>query len=864
LERIGNSDSLKSILPGTSGQERVDLLNKIAYSVYITNPEETYRFAQQALELSDSLDYDQGKAVVLWLLSYREKSPDERLKVLYKAKKYLDDSTYWVVKYRIYSYIADYYSRTGITDSAITYFQKTGSAILLPDGFVTFMIFSNNKIDFYKKIGDFKNEKKTLKDLFNVIIKYGCPVSKKKYFLLAGKLGGYYTRHGYYKLAIETDKRILDSIDKFNFDAYISTFFKAKFLGGMARAYNHWGKYDSALIFHDSSILKFVSGERLYLEKVRKNDKRKVIMDWTINLANQIEGKAIVQMQLGMYDSSRLNFSRSMKIRKKKNDKLGVAMCLDGLGELCQVQGNYPKALEQLDEAIEIKRVYREEFNRGRKTLKESINRMIDESISISYFNKGKLFYDWGKYDMALEEFNKSLELCRAIEYVWGEATALLGVGDIFLKEDSIVQAKESYKKAYGIFIKTDNLPGKAQALAKLGGWFSHAGDTEQALEYYHKALSTFEDIGLQQEMAETYSMTAALHFMRKEYGEAISEYEKSVKIATPLKLTKYLMSSHKGLSDIYSRLGMTGKAFDHYKKYIAARDTLFTLEANKQIANLEAINSAEKKESELKVLKSENELKEYKLERSRYLLISVGGLAILLIILAVLYFRQEKLKVSQQNLTLEKKLLRTQMNPHFIFNALTNIQSFMFLNKPQDASRYLTTFAALIRNILENSKTNNVTLDKEIVTISNYMKLQKLRLGNKLDYSLYVDESIDTESILIPPMLAQPFIENAIEHGVMHKADNGKVDIKFTKNSNNYLTLVITDNGVGREKAAEIEKNMGKVHVSMATSITWDRLRVINKKKKGNITLDIIDLKDENDNPTGTKVVISIPVIYS
>jgi LytS/YehU family sensor histidine kinase len=143
-------------------------------------------------------------------------------------------------------------------------------------------------------------------------------------------------------------------------------------------------------------------------------------------------------------------------------------------------------------------------------------------------------------------------------------------------------------------------------------------------------------------------------------------------------------------------------------------------------------------------------------------------------------------------------------------------------------------------------------------------MKLQKLRLGNKLDYSLYVDESIDTESILIPPMLAQPFIENAIEHGVMHKADNGKVDIKFTKNSNNYLTLVITDNGVGREKAAEIEKNMGKVHVSMATSITWDRLRVINKKKKGNITLDIIDLKDENDNPTGTKVVISIPVIYS
>ncbi len=115
-------------------------------------------------------------------------------------------------------------------------------------------------------------------------------------------------------------------------------------------------------------------------------------------------------------------------------------------------------------------------------------------------------------------------------------------------------------------------------------------------------------------------------------------------------------------------------------------------------------------------------------------------------------------------------------MNPHFIFNALTNIQSFMYLNKPVDAATYLTTFAGLMRNILDNSKKNSIPLDKEITTISNYLKLQKLRMGNKLDYTIELDESIVPERCQIPPMLAQPFIENAIEHGIIHKKEGGHI----------------------------------------------------------------------------------------
>ncbi len=862
--RIENPDSLKSILPETSGQERVDLLNKIAHSVHLKNPDETYQLAGEVLKLSDSLGYSQGKAVALWLLSYEKQNDADKLKIFYQAKKYLNDSTYWVVKYKILYAIADMYVRAKEYDSAYKYYKKVNTEINSPEGFYKRVVVHSRAAAVYKGIGNYKREEEFLIMLHNAFLNEYSPLINKKFLTYPGKLGSYYTKHGYYSLAVEANKKILDNIDIFQLKDDYRDYIEAKYFGQIARAYSHWGKYDSAINYHNRAIIKFTLSQKRYNESL-KTDKEFEYKDWEINIANQLEGKAIVQMNLGIYDRSRVNFNRSLEMRKEKKDEFGIAMCLDGLGELCQVQGKYPKALEQLDEAIERKMSYREDFNltNPRVSSQISVNKMIDESISISFFNRGKLFYDWGKNELAIEQFDKAIKLCREIGYVRGEAQALMAVGDIFLKQDSVEAAKINYIKAYDIFDKTDNLPEKAQAQAKLGDYYSYNGDVSEAQKHYHLALSIFDKLGLQRDLAKVYSKTAQLHFQKKEYDEAINEYQLSIRIATPLELQKVLMDSHKGLSDVYTALGKTDFAFEHYRKYVAARDSLFTLESNKQIANLEAVHEAEKKEQEIEMLKNENELNQYKLERSQYVYISIGGLALLLIISTILYYRQEKLKASKQNITLEQKLLRTQMNPHFIFNALTNIQSFMYLNKPVDAATYLTTFAGLMRNILDNSKKNSIPLDKEITTISNYLKLQKLRMGNKLDYTIELDESIVPERCQIPPMLAQPFIENAIEHGIIHKKEGGHIKIKFSL-SDDLLLFEVTDDGVGREKAAELEKGKVKVHVSMATTITKDRLKIINKKIKSKITLNIIDLKDENNNPAGTKVVITIPKKYS
>jgi sensor histidine kinase YesM len=193
-------------------------------------------------------------------------------------------------------------------------------------------------------------------------------------------------------------------------------------------------------------------------------------------------------------------------------------------------------------------------------------------------------------------------------------------------------------------------------------------------------------------------------------------------------------------------------------------------------------------------------------------------------------------------------------MNPHFIFNTLASIQTFILQEDPEKASRYLAKFSKLVRNILDNSAEEYVTLSQEISTVESYLELQKLRYAGKFDYSLHMDEEIDTEEIYVPPMLCQPFIENALEHGIKHKMEPGRIDIDMSLQEGD-LVIQITDDGVGRERAKEIEAALQSNHRSMSTSITTDRLKIINKKTGKRIHFEIADLKDIDGKATGTRV---------
>jgi len=216
-------------------------------------------------------------------------------------------------------------------------------------------------------------------------------------------------------------------------------------------------------------------------------------------------------------------------------------------------------------------------------------------------------------------------------------------------------------------------------------------------------------------------------------------------------------------------------------------------------------------------------------------------------------------LEIEKQVFDLEQKALRLQMNPHFIFNSLNSIQCFIINNDSDKATLYLAKFAQLMRLILSNSRESFVPVKDEMKALVYYMDIEKLRFDNKFDYKIIIDPEIDEDFIGIPPMIIQPYVENAILHGIIHKHDRGNIFISLTLQLETILCIV-EDNGVGREKAMEIKNQSGLEHKSRGMIITKDRLEILNKQLKGHISVNVIDLVDNNENPKGTKVEIIIP----
>jgi ligand-binding sensor domain-containing protein len=205
-------------------------------------------------------------------------------------------------------------------------------------------------------------------------------------------------------------------------------------------------------------------------------------------------------------------------------------------------------------------------------------------------------------------------------------------------------------------------------------------------------------------------------------------------------------------------------------------------------------------------------------------------------------------------------KALRSQMNPHFIFNSLNSIQHFIISKNTESALTYLSKFSKLVRRILENSAVNRITLAEEITFLKNYIEIESLRFDNGIDYEFDIDEELSTEITEIPSMLIQPYVENAIIHGLMNKNGKGLIKVGFIKEKN-ILKCTIEDNGIGRDTAMEIKDRNAKTHKSMGISITKNRLEVLNKSDEFSVTVKINDVYLENKTVGGTRVEIIIPI---
>lgn len=220
---------------------------------------------------------------------------------------------------------------------------------------------------------------------------------------------------------------------------------------------------------------------------------------------------------------------------------------------------------------------------------------------------------------------------------------------------------------------------------------------------------------------------------------------------------------------------------------------------------------------------------------------------------------RERKLRTEAEAARFKLQALRSQMNPHFIFNALNSIQHFIIKNETKFALKYLTKFSQLVRKILENSFHLRISLEEEINFLTNYIEIESLRFGDNIAFDIEVDDAIEIEEIEIPSMLIQPYVENAILHGLMHKTNGGKIKIRFEQ-AGKFIKCCIEDDGVGREVSMRINKAIGKTHDSFGLPITKSRLEELNKNRGSSVSVTIEDIV-ENNTIQGTRVIVNIPI---
>ncbi|MCB0381449.1 MAG: histidine kinase, partial [Flavobacteriales bacterium] len=248
---------------------------------------------------------------------------------------------------------------------------------------------------------------------------------------------------------------------------------------------------------------------------------------------------------------------------------------------------------------------------------------------------------------------------------------------------------------------------------------------------------------------------------------------------------------------------------------------------------------------------------------------ISVEILMLLLVIIGVFKFRETQIRIKSKNaqrlaenekkiIELELKALKSQINPHFIFNTLNSIQHFISSNNFKDSNRYITNFSKLIRMVLNHSDKSYITLRDETEMLNLYLSLEQVRFSEGFDYVLKVNDNIDLDYDKIAPMLLQPFIENAIWHGLMNKKEKGFVEVSFSLD-NDFLICTISDNGIGRDAAEKIKSARGIQNKSVGMTITKERLNIINNEVYENMNVEMIDLFDDKKQASGTKVIIKI-----
>lgn len=504
------------------------------------------------------------------------------------------------------------------------------------------------------------------------------------------------------------------------------------------------------------------------------------------------------------------------------------------------------------------------------KALKIAENRKDAKPIGSIYGNLGGLYASMGNTDEAKKYYHKALLQLKEINNLQGLGVVYTGLATLCDGKKESAEKEKYYSEAEKIYTQLGDQN-------QLGILFNNksldainSGNYTKAKAFAIKAKQLFKNtndhlgvvtsfINLQSAHTNGYSNAKPI-VLKKVMTEGIIYLDSALEVLNKAPSPEYYMNIFRNKARTYLYLGDIDKSEYFLDRYETLKDSIYNLSTQEQIERLNQQYESEKKLREIQTLKADNEILNARSEKRKVYIILSIGIGIVLLFFGILFMsiqrKQQQTELLKNKAEFELQALVAQMNPHFTFNALNSIQHYILEKSKQEAYNYLAKFSKLIRMVLNNSEAKTVTLQAELELLNLYIELEQLRFSHGFEYSLTVAEGVNVNDIEIPTMLIQPYVENAIWHGLMNLQGERRAMLKIDITMNSLLKIRIEDNGVGRKKAKAFRKD--EKHQSKGIGLTQKRLQMINQssKFKGS-SVTMIDLPD--DKGTIVEILLSI-----
>lgn len=510
----------------------------------------------------------------------------------------------------------------------------------------------------------------------------------------------------------------------------------------------------------------------------------------------------------------------SLKHFRHVGSKGGQGIALRILANIYDDMGDYDNAFKIVTEALDY-------FEGGKN----------NQNYILSLVQMGNLYKNMGDYETAMAYYRKAEGSWPYQDGGYPYRELYHRMGELYAVQGQIAEARECYRKSL-----SGNIKGKIVRL-KMGHTYLMEKKYNIAFSYYdslYKEAKMLTDINI---IIGSMLGLGKIYLIRNDLPKALEMVEGSLAQSAIRGARQNKRDAYELLSAIYEASGNSKKALEYHKQYLLLKDSVIS-EAFKR-----------------KLFSSKQEAEANKLKSQRNILIACVGaimvLGLITLLATVLRHRNEKLRLKQRAAELEMKALRAQMNPHFIFNCLSSINHFILNEEGDRASEYLTRFSKLIRTVLVNAGKTTITLEEELSMLRLYLNMEQLRFREVFEYTIEFEPGLHPSMIFVPSFILQPFCENAIWHGLLHKEGKGKLNIHFSMKQD-ILICTIRDNGIGREKAAAFRTGAVEKGASFGNRLSAERLALFNGEN-GDTSFVTEDIVNEKGEIAGTKVILKI-----